>query len=54
MKKSNLKQIPKNLDMKLFEQHLQNHAEVLLKEIKDNGGKPPKHRLDEMRKEGLI
>jgi hypothetical protein len=37
-----------------FEKKLINHLGVLQKELKDNGGVPPQHRIEEERRQGLI
>jgi hypothetical protein len=54
MKNNKSKEIPKDLDMKLVEKGLQAHLKVLLKELEENGGVPPKHRIEEERRLGLI
>lgn len=44
------KEIPANIDMNQFEQHLRDHLKVIVKELKDNNGVPPKHRQEEIKK----
>lgn len=53
-KKNNNSNPPINLDMDNVENHLRNHLDVLVKELKDNNGVPPKHRIEEERRLGLI
>lgn len=50
MKNINLK----DFDAEALKKHLTDHVNLLKKEIEDNNGKIPKHRIEEQRKLGVL
>ncbi len=43
-----------NFDIDKMEARLRKHLEVIKQELKENGGVPPKHRIDEEKRLNLI